>query len=47
MTANSKLCYTLFIDIMPHLRRLTEVQSETPVNDTIQMVIEYMEAHYC
>ena len=44
--AYSKLCYTLFIDIMPHLRRLTEVQPEIPVNDTIQMVIEYMEAHY-
>ena len=30
---------------MPHIKRLTEAQPEILVNDTIQMVIEYMEAH--
>ena len=42
----SKLCYSLFIDIMPHLALLKETPSETPVNDSIQMVIEYMESHF-
>lgn len=42
----SKRCYGLLVDLSPHIERLPEVQPESPVNESIQLVIEYMETHY-
>ena len=42
----SKLCYGLLLDLFPCIQKLSEVQPVAPVNDTIQMVIEYLETHY-
>lgn len=44
--AYSKLFYAMLIDLSPHIRKLSQAQPPAPVNDTIQMVIEYLEQHY-
>lgn len=42
----SKLSYRLFIDIAPCLKKIVEAQPAAQKNDTIQMVIDYLERHY-
>ena len=42
----SKVCYSLLMDLAPHIERLSDIQAEAPVNETIQRVMEYLEAHY-
>lgn len=42
----SKLCYGLLLDLSPHIKKLSDVQPEAPVNEVIQLVIEYLETHY-
>lgn len=42
----SKLFYAMLIDLAPHVKKLSQAQSPAPVNETIQIVIDYLETHY-
>ena len=42
----SKAAYGLLMDLSLAIRKLPESSSQAPVNDAIQMVLEYLEAHY-
>ena len=44
--AYSRLCYAMFIDVCPHVERVSEIQPEAQANDLIRIVIDYLESHY-
>lgn len=42
----SKLCYGLLVDLSSRIERLPEIQPDSPVNETVQRIIDYLETHY-
>ena len=42
----SKLCYSLFLDLAPLAQRLADVQPMAPLNDAVQMIVDFLETHY-
>ena len=44
--AYSREAYGLLLTLSPRIMRLADLPSEAPINETIQIVVDYLETHY-